>query len=192
MTNRQINIQGGTTLEQDDHRNTTTIPKQTTYSAFASASTPTNQQKHWKQQPPLHVRWWKQVSHWLQMSTFSPRIITGPLARPAAGYLVACFSQICILATVIWLVRTWPHMHFPEALPLLAIMLVALGWGTGPSIVATLIGALILMLHWLPPHLLFSVANVEDSIGVFIYLGVGLMISVLTSQIQRGHYHNLA
>jgi signal transduction histidine kinase/PAS domain-containing protein len=127
---------------------------------------------------------------WLRRSTFSPGIISGPLARPAAGYFIACLSQICILAIVIWLIRTWPHIHFPEALPLLAIMLVALGWGTGPSIVATIIGALLILLHWLLPHIFFSVATVEDSIGVFIYLSTGLMISLLTSRAQRAHSRN--
>ncbi len=176
-------------MKQDDYRNTTTMPRRATAPASTSASAPTGQ---WNQQKPLplSVRWWKLVRRWLQTSAFSPAIISGPLARPAAGYFIACFSQICILGIVIWLVHMWPQIHFPEALPLLAIMLVALGWGTGPSIVATIMGALLISLHWLLPHIFFSVATVEDSIGVFIYLGVGLMISVLTSRVQRAHHHN--
>jgi signal transduction histidine kinase/PAS domain-containing protein len=191
VINRHLDTQGGSTLEQDNHRNTTTISRKAPLSDSTNVSASSSQQDY-QEQASVLVRWWDRVRRWLQMNTFSPHIIPNPLARPAAGYLIACCSQICILVTVIWMVHTWPHIHFPEALPLLAIMLVALGWGTGPSIVATLIGAVLLLLHWLPPHLFFSVTTLEDSIGVFIYLTVGLMISVLTSRIQQTHYRNAA
>lgn len=125
------------------------------------------------------------MSRWLQTSTFSPRIIPRPLAHPVTGYLIACFAQICALTIVVWLVQLWPGIPFREALPLLAILLVALGWGTGPSIVATLTGTLLLILLRFPS---FLTTTFEDSIGISIYLGVGLMISVLTSQVQWARY----
>jgi signal transduction histidine kinase/PAS domain-containing protein len=138
-----------------------------------------------QEQPFLLARPGKLVSRWLQTSTFSPRFIPRPLAHPVASYLIASFTQICALAIVIWLVQIWPGLSFREALPLLAIMLVALGWGTGPSIIATLTGTLFLTLLRLPS---FLTTPFEDSIGIAIYLGVGLMISVLTSQVQRARY----
>jgi signal transduction histidine kinase/PAS domain-containing protein len=138
-----------------------------------------------QEQPFVLVRLGKQVGRWLQISTFSPGVVPRSLAHPAAGYLIACFAQICALTIVVWLVQLWPAIHFREALPLLAILLVALGWGTGPSIVATLTGTLLLILLQLPS---LRTTTFEDSIGIGIYFGVGLMISVLTSQVQRARY----
>ncbi|GHO97800.1 hypothetical protein KSF_078480 [Reticulibacter mediterranei] len=138
-----------------------------------------------QEQPFLLARPGKLVNRWLQTSAFSPRIIPRPLAHPIAGYLIACFTQLCALTIVVWLVRLWPGLHFREALPLLTIMLVALGWGTGPSIAATLTGTLLLALLRLPS---FLTTPLEDSVGIAIYLGVGLMVSVLTSQVQQARY----
>ena len=118
------------------------------------------------EQPFVLVRLGKQVGRWLQVSTFSPGVVPRSLAHPAAGYLIACFAQICALTIVVWLVQLWPAIHFREALPLLAILLVALGWGTGPSIVATLTGTLLLILLQLPS---LRTTTFEDSIGIAIY-----------------------
>jgi PAS domain-containing protein len=83
------------------------------------------------------------------------------------------------------LVHVSPTFRFPEGPLILVILLVALGWGAGPSIVATLIGAGALMFFVLPPVLSFAVEQAEAGADVLLYLVVGLTIAIVTSQTQR-------
>src|SRR5579863_1822724 len=84
--------------------------------------------------------------HWFQDNTFAPDFLTGAAAHPALGYVVAFLLQLVMCIAVLVLVHFYPGFRF-QALPLiLVILLVALGWGAGPSIVALLIGAVLLIL----------------------------------------------
>ncbi|MBV9688320.1 MAG: PAS domain S-box protein [Ktedonobacteraceae bacterium] len=65
------------------------------------------------------------------------------------------------------------------------ILLVALGWGAGPSIVATLVGACSLMFFVFPPSFSFALEQAGAGADVLLYLVVGLTIAIVTSQTQR-------
>lgn len=125
------------------------------------------------------------VRHWFVENTFAPRFLRGPLAHPAIGYVVAVLLQIVAGVGIMLLAQVFPTFRFSGALALLIVIVVALGWGTGPSIVATIVGALLLMFLVLPPHFSLAVIRLEDVIGLLLYLGVGLAISIVVSQVQQ-------
>ena len=123
--------------------------------------------------------------HWFQHNTFAPNFLSGAWATPALGYVVAIVFQLLVCTAILGLVHFYPSFRFPAVPLILVILLVALGWGAGPSIVALLIGAALLMFFVLPPIFSLSIDQSEDIIGIFLYLAVGLTISVFASNIER-------
>ena len=94
-----------------------------------------------------------------QENTFAPGFLTGPWASPALGYLVALVFQLVISIAILALIHFYPSFRFPSVPLILVILLVALGWGAGPSIVALLIGAVLLLFFVLPPIISLSIAH---------------------------------
>jgi signal transduction histidine kinase len=131
---------------------------------------------------------WRVILHWFQSNTFSPDFLTSPWSHPVFGYLFAVLGQVVAVVLIALLIQAFPDFRFPETLVLLVVLLAALGWGVGPSVVATLVGGILLILLILPPYFSLAVTRVEDATGVTLYTCVGLIISILASQVQRAHY----
>ena len=128
------------------------------------------------------------ILRWFQSSTFSPGFLTSPWSHPVFGYLFAVLGQVVAVALIALLIQAFPDFRFPETLVLFVVLLAALGWGVGPSVVATLAGGILLILLILPPYFSLAVTRVEDATGVALYTCVGLIVSILASQVQRAHY----
>ncbi|HLZ64272.1 MAG TPA: hypothetical protein VKR06_45665, partial [Ktedonosporobacter sp.] len=73
---------------------------------------------------------------WFQHNTFAPHFLSGAWVNPALGYLVAIVFQLLVSLAILGLVHVYPFFRFPAVPLILVILLVALGWGAGPSIVA--------------------------------------------------------
>jgi PAS domain S-box-containing protein len=129
---------------------------------------------------------------WLLGDSFSPGFLPRSWAHPVFGYLLAILLQVLSVVVLTLLVQAFPSFRFPSTLDLLVVLLVALGWGTGPSILATITGAVLLILFILPPTFSLEMSRPEDVIGVCLYVGAGLAVSVLASQVQRSRYRALA
>jgi PAS domain S-box-containing protein len=115
----------------------------------------------------------KALSHW---------------SHPLWGYLSAIIGQILAVSVIIEIAHTFSTFHFPEAFVLLVTLLVALGWGVGPSLAATFVGAALLLFLLLFPSFSQTIAHVENVVGVLFYIGIGLIITLLTNQIQQARY----
>jgi len=124
---------------------------------------------------------WKKIRQWFLEHTFAPRILTGPLAHPVVGYFIAGLLQTLVVAVMVLLNHVYPSFRFEGALFILMIMFVAFTWGAGPSVIATFIGATLLMVLLLP-HFSLSIVQARDIIGVGLYLLIGLAVSVFASQ----------
>lgn len=123
--------------------------------------------------------------HWFQHNTFAPNFLSGAWANPLIGYLVAIVSQLLVSLVILGLVHVYPFFRFPAVPLILIILLVALGWGAGPSIVALLIGAVLLIFFVLPPIYSLTIDLSEDALGIVLYLAVGLTISVFATHIEQ-------
>jgi signal transduction histidine kinase len=95
------------------------------------------------------------------------------LAQLAA---VSLTLQLCYLV-----VQAFPYRG---ALSFLVIVLVALRWGGGPSLLSTLVGAALLHYFLLPPQGAGSL-GASQIVATLVFLSVGLSISVLTSRTER-------
>ena len=127
--------------------------------------------------------------HWFITNTFTPRYFTGSWSHPIFGYLVGVLLQLIVISGILALVRVYPAFRFPEGPLILVILLIALEWGAGPSIIATLVGAALLVYFIFPPFLSVIIAQQEDIIGLLLYLVVGFTVSVLASQVQRARLY---
>lgn len=150
-----------------------------------TTQTATNISSNTQRSRPLPLRIAARPYHWFQENTFAPNFLTGAWANSALGYLVALVSQLVMSIAILALLHFYPTFRFPSVPLILVILLVALGWGAGPSIVALLVGAVLLLLFVLPPIFSLSIAQSEDIIGIGLYLVVGLTISIFASNIER-------
>ncbi len=133
------------------------------------------------QQPGLL---WK-IRHWFQINSFSPGFLSRPWSHPAFGYLAACLLQAMVVTAIVLILRVYPTFSFPEALMLLVILVVSLFWGAGPGLVTIAVGTLLLVALLIPPYFSLAIARTEDGYGVVLFLGVGLTISLIASQVER-------
>jgi PAS domain S-box-containing protein len=139
--------------------------------------------KHIDKTLPFHMLTW--LFKWFQANTFAPGFLSGTWSQPIFGYLVACVGQVVIVIGLLALFHTYPSFRFLEVPLILFILLVALGWGAGPGIVALLVGAVILIFFVFPPTFSFSFGQSSDVIELLLFIAVGLTISILASNNER-------
>jgi len=128
---------------------------------------------------------WQATRRWLVTHTFAPPWLSGRWAHPAIGYVAAVLLQVITVMCVMGLVRLFPSFQFQAAPVILGILVVALTWGVGPSLLAMLLGGVLLLFLFLPPAFTLRIARIEDALDLLVYLAVGCAVSLLTSQAQH-------
>ena len=122
---------------------------------------------------------------WFMSSTFAPAWLPESLQHPVFGYLIAILLQtVAVLATV-YLDALLRVFIFSGLLEVLAIALVALSWGVGPSILATLFGACLFDYIVLPPQYSWHLNEPSDIYQLLVFALIGLAISIVASQTER-------
>lgn len=120
--------------------------------------------------------------------TFSPGFLPETLRHPLIGYLVAVLLPVCAVVVITFLVHYISTFRFIEAPLILVVLLVALGWGLAPSMLATLVGATFFVLLLLSSYFSATITRGEDALGVIMYILVSLIIGVVSSQTQHARY----
>jgi len=116
---------------------------------------------------------------------FSPFAIsrTQPLRRWAryAAAMVTIFA--CFL--VAWLMNR-SHLNIANIIMIfvLGVAFVAARYGTGASVVASVLSAMTLAYYFLPPLMSLAVADVQHIIMLIVMSVVGILISSLTDQVR--------
>lgn len=107
------------------------------------------------------------------------------------GYLGALV--LCVLSVAI----TYGLGHFasPFAYPaspcILGILVIALLWGAGPSVFATLLAAALLDFVFLPPTFFWSLHTIPQAIDTGMFLLIGFIISQVASRLQHARQEAL-
>lgn len=122
---------------------------------------------------------------WFMSSTFAPAWLPERLQHSVFGYFIAMLVQtVAVLATVY--LDTQLHVFiFTGLLEVLAIALVALSWGVGPSVLATLFGAFLFDYIVLPPQYNWHFNQPDDIYQLLVFVLIGLAISIVASQTER-------
>jgi len=121
----------------------------------------------------------------MRANTFAPSWLPTRLRHPALGYVAAVILEVIAVALTLLLIAVLPAFSLPGLLVVLVVVLVALNWGGGPSLLATLVGGALLDFVVFPYRFGWSVANVADVVRVLLVLVVGLLISLVAGHVAR-------
>ena len=132
-------------------------------------------------QQRLAANAWRRLRQWLRANTFAPSWLPAPLRHPALSYVAAVLLEGLAVALTL-LLTNLPAFNLPGLLAILVVVLVALNWGGGPSLLATLVGWALLDFIVFPSRFGWSFATVAD---VGLVLVVGLLISLVAGHVAR-------
>lgn len=133
-----------------------------------------------------------EVRDWLLARTFLPAWSSGNGYRIISGYLIAALVPTGAAAIDLALAQVVPALPVLGLLELLAVVLVALRLGAGPSLLATVTGALLLNFIVLAPHLAWNIRAVEDVVATLLFLATGGVIAVVAGETERARRAALA
>lgn len=133
----------------------------------------------------LPYRVWDSTRQWFAKNTFSPFWLKGRWRHPGASYGFALLLEICALFVTYLLARLFPMFVFPGALTFIAVTFIALSWGAGPGLLATVLGALLINYVVLVPYFTWDIDGWDDAIELLLFLGVGIGIAVIASQTEK-------
>ncbi|HLX40554.1 MAG TPA: DUF4118 domain-containing protein, partial [Ktedonobacteraceae bacterium] len=127
----------------------------------------------------------KRLRYWLRVSTYSPEWLGKPLNAPLIGYSVAILLPLLAAVLNYLFIRVFPTFAFSSLFEILGILVVALLWGIGPGLLATVVGILLLNFFFLPPPFTWSFMTIQDVVETLLFLAIGIMISVVASRIEH-------
>ncbi len=144
------------------------------------APLPQPSERRWRQIAWLGGRWWQ----WLLAHTFVPGRVPARSRHPATGYVLAVLLQVVGVATTQLLTMVFPTYSFPSLLSIVAVALTAVSWGAGPSLLAALVGLVLLETVVVPIHMGEGPETIGDLLEVALFLAAGLSISLVSSRIE--------
>jgi len=139
------------------------------------------------EQAPTNKRatpFWRVLIRWFLTHNFTPQWLPKPWNHPLVGYIVAVLSQFIAVIVTMLLTQLFPSYTSTGLLEALAVALVALNWGAGPSVIATLAGAALINFIIKVPHFTWSF-DATSLVQLLIFFLVGITISIVASQIER-------
>ncbi len=101
------------------------------------------------------------------------------------GFLAAVLLPLGAIILTVLLMLVIPAFPFQGTPMVLAILGVALLWGTGPGLFATFWGTVLLYFILLPPRLSRSLNTLEYIFETCLFLAIGITISLVTSRVER-------
>src|SRR6266566_1493655 len=128
---------------------------------------------------------WRRLCQWMRTNTFAPSWLPARLRHPALGYLAAVLVEVIAVALTLLLRMVMPTFSLLGVLVILGVVVVALNWGGGPSLLAALVGMALLSYAFFLPQFSWSIASVEEAGGVGLGLVVGLLISLVAGHVAR-------
>ncbi len=122
---------------------------------------------------------------WFVTNTFSPVWLPRKLRRPAIGSAVAVLLQLLACLITFLVIHIFPGYAIMSLWEVLAIALVALTWGAGPSIIATFVGLILLNFSLTSSSILWDLDSTDDLVERVTFLLVGLSITIVASQVGK-------
>src|SRR5437899_6469230 len=124
---------------------------------------------------------------WARILVYRGGMGSGPSSFFGRYSLAIVLTALAVLATLI-LAPHWNPRHL--LLPFYpAVMLSAWFGGFGPGLLTTLLSALAMDYFWLPPAPGFGIREPGDLMGFILFLGVGLLVSMLNARLLRAQRH---
>jgi len=131
------------------------------------------------------IQFCQAIYSWFLDHTFTPSWLPKRWRHITIGYAVAIILQVLAVFATLLFVKIFPTFAFTGLLAVLALALVALNWGAGPSVVATFVGAVLLNFFILPPRFAWSIDTAKGIVEVLLFMLVGFTLSIVASRIER-------
>ncbi len=122
---------------------------------------------------------------WFAKNTFAPYWLKGQWRHPFASYSITVLLELCALLLTYLLTRLFTSFVFPGALTFITVTFIALSWGAGPGLIATLLGALLINYAVIAPYFVWDIDGWNDVIELLLFIGVGIGIAVIASQTEK-------
>lgn len=122
---------------------------------------------------------------WLRANTFWPAWLPPRWRHPLAGYLAAVLVQGLAFLLTLLLATMFPTFSFLGTLSLFGIVVVALSFGAGPSLLAVLMSSVLLWIVVVPPQFNWNINNPVDGIALVLLACVGLVVSLIASRAEQ-------
>ncbi len=132
-----------------------------------------------------NTSFWLELQRWFLVNTFAPQWLPKPWQHPVVGYVIGIALQIVAALSTVLIMHIFPTFVFSGLLEILCVAIVALNFGTGPSLLSTLLGIIFLNFFVLPPRSSLSLNEVQSFVESILFLLVGITISVVASQVER-------
>jgi PAS domain S-box-containing protein len=128
---------------------------------------------------------WRSAIHWFRASTFTPEWLTAPWNHPVVGYLFALLLPVGSIILALLLRQIFLTFVLPGVLIVMAILVVAILWGTGPGVLATLWGTILFNFIVLSPRYTWSLDTLQHVFETCFLLVLGMIISLVVSRIEH-------
>jgi K+-sensing histidine kinase KdpD len=130
-------------------------------------------------------RRWKRLTLRLRAYTFTPEWLPAPWNHPVLSYVFAILVPLGSMIMALLLRQLFLTFVFPGVLLVIAILIVALLWGTGPGLLATLWGTILFNIIVLAPQYSLSLNTIQDIFETCFLLVLGIIISLVVSRIEQ-------
>ncbi len=161
------------------------------YKQSPERGTQGNVHKNDDTQPWLERRW-KRLTHWLRASTFTPEWLPAPWNHPILSYVFAILIPLGSMILALLFRQIFLTFVFPGVLFIMATLVVAILWGTGPGLLATLWGTILFNLIVLSPQYTLSLNTFQDVFETCFLLVIGIIISLVVSRIEHARSEAVA
>jgi signal transduction histidine kinase len=138
----------------------------------------------WRYLRPRLRGWLARAWRWLDENSFTPHCLMGRRCPPALGYLLATLFPLLAIVIDLALMNLFPTLNIMGRLELLVVALMALTWGAGPSLLATLVGAALINFAG-EPRLEWRLQTADDVVELGVFLVAGIIISIVGSRAVR-------
>jgi PAS domain S-box-containing protein len=125
---------------------------------------------------------WPALQPRLLANTFAPQWLPKRWCHPLLGYLVAVLLELIAVSLTLLTGHLLPVFAVQGTLVILGIVLVALTWGAGPSLLAVLVGTALLKFLVIPLYLPGLANGSVDGLCVTVSLLTGGSIALIASQ----------
>lgn len=122
--------------------------------------------------------------HGLRTYSFVPSFLPARLRVPFIGYLLALVLPLFIVLGKMFLTSIPSFFLFSDVLFLVVVLIVSLGWGTLPGLLAVAESIFLWILLILPPFLSLELRHLEHIYNVIISSVASLGLCLLLSQMQ--------
>lgn len=134
------------------------------------------------------ARIWRRPVGWMLGNTYAPSWLPVRLCHPALGYVAAVLLEGLAVALTLLLRASVMGFGLETVLVLPTVAIAALIWGRGPSLLATLVGGVLLWFFIFSPPFSWTLAPGAEVISLGLVLGMGVLISLIAGKVGQAQH----